>query len=452
MGSTSSALFTGSSAFSAQLQQVITQAVSRASAPLTQLDNQQTTLQGQQTELQTLTSDFSSLQSAITALNSAVQNNGLAAQVDNSSVASATATGSALAGTYSLNVISLGSQANMLSADGLTTVTDPSSTSFDTSSSYTLTDEGKTYTITPTGNTLDDLVQAINNSEANVQATVVNVGSSATPDYRLSIQSNDYAAAGIQLSDGTNNSLLQTIAPGANVEYQVNGEPAQSYISATSRQATLSPGLTVTMLGTGTANISVAASTSAVSNAISNLAAVYNQASADLQKNRGQNGGALAGQSIVYELQGALDSIANYTTASGSVNSLGMLGLSFDSSGNLQFDSTVLSGDDSQQVLQFLGNATSSGFLEQATTVLNGVTDSTTGILATDTQSVTSQLSSLGTQITDEQTSITNLQSTLTQQMSQADAAISSLEQQVSEMTDLFATEQANEIASANGG
>ncbi len=450
MGSTSVTPFTGSSAFTAQLQQVISTAVARASAPLTQLGNEQSTLQGQQSELATLAGDFSSLQSALTSLDTVAQSNGLAAQVSDTSVATASVTSTALPGTYSVDVTNLGSQANTISADSLPKVTDPSTGNIDSSSSYTLSVEGQTYIITPTGPSLDALVQGINSSGANVQATVVNVGSSQSPDYRLSVQSVDYAPADIQLSDGTNN-LLSTVTPGSYVQYQVNGEPATP-VNATSREATISPGLTVSFDGTGSTNVTVAASTSAVANALGNFVSLYNTAVGDLQKNRGQNGGALAGQSIVYELQNELSSIAQYTTGgSGTVTSLADIGVSFDTSGNLEFDASALSAANPQSVLNFFGNTSNGGFLQAANNVLNSVTDPTTGILPQDTQSITNQLSQIGTQITDEQSSITKLQTTLTKQMSSADAAISSLEQQVTEITDLFTTMQDNSRSGSGG-
>lgn len=441
MGSTSVTPFTGSSAFASQLEQVISTAVSRASAPLDQLQTEQSTLQSQQSELQTLSNDFTSLQTALGSLNSAAQSDGLSAQVDNSSVASASASSGALAGTYSLDVTSLGSQANTISTDSLPTVTDPSTQSIDSSSSYTLTIAGQTYTVTPSGNSLDDLVQAINNSGANVQATVANVGSSSSPDYRLSIQGLDYEPDDIQLSDGTND-LLQTITSGSYVQYQVNGEPATP-VNSSSRSVTISPGVNVSLLGTGSANITVAASTSAVSNALNTFVSAYNTAVSDLQKNRGQNGGALSGQSIVYELQDELDTLANYSASgTGSVSSLADLGLSFDSNGNLDFDPSALSADNPQDVLNFLGSTSTGGYLQTANNILNGITDSTTGTLTDSVQTVTNELTQLGTQISNDQTSVNNLQQSLTTQMSAADAAISSLEQEVDEMTDLFTTEQ----------
>src|SRR5581483_3804542 len=126
----------------------------------------------------------------------------------------------------------------------------------------------------------------------------------------------------------------------------------------------------------------------------------------------------------------------------GSVNSLADLGLSFDSSGNLEFDSSVLDGDNSQDVLNFLGSTSTTGFLQAANNALNSITDSTTGMLADATQTMTSELSQIGTQISNQETSISKLQQTLTTQMAATDAAISSLEQQVTEITDLFTTMQ----------
>jgi flagellar hook-associated protein 2 len=440
MGSTSVTPFTGSSAFAAQLQQVISTAVARASAPLAQLETEQSTLQGQQSELQTLSNDFSSLQSAFSALTDAAANNGLSAQLTDSTVASATVTSGALEGTYALAVTSIGSQANTISLDSLPKVTDPASQSIDAGSSFTLTVAGQTYTVIPSDNSLDALVAAIDNSGANVEATVVNVGTAASPDYRLSIQGTQFEPAGIQLSDGTNN-LLQTVAPGSYVQYQVNGEPSTP-VNSTSRQLTISPGLNVSVAATGSTNITVAASTEAVSTALNNFVAAYNTAAGDLEKNRGQNGGALSGQSIVYELQDELNNIANYNSGAASINSLAGLGLSFDSNGNLQFDSSALSADNPQDVLNFLGSASGGGFLQAAGNVLSSINNATSGVFTDGAQNLTSQLSQLATQISNDTTSVNKLQQSLTTQMASADAAISSLEQQVTEITDLFTSMQ----------
>src|SRR4051812_12735801 len=91
MGTTSSSptTFTGNSAFSADLQQVITRAVSIASLPIAQLQGQLGILTNQQSELQTLGSKFQSLQNALDALDRASDANSFTANVVDTSVATA---------------------------------------------------------------------------------------------------------------------------------------------------------------------------------------------------------------------------------------------------------------------------------------------------------------------------------------------------------------------------
>ncbi len=277
------------------------------------------------------------------------------------------------------------------------------------------------------------------------------MGSSGSPDYRLSVQSLNYSPDTIQLSDGTN-SLLSTLSTGSYVQYQVNGQPAPpaSPINSNSRTLSLSPGLSVNVLQTGTANVTVSQNTSGIVNALTTFVNAYNNASDELNKNRGQSGGALAGQSIVYQLQGALGNLTNYTAPSGNIASLANLGITFDTNGHLQFSPSTLNQSSTSDVLSFLGSETGGGFLQAADTVLTGITDPTNGMLPNATTSLTSEISSVGTQITNDQQQITTLQTSLTAQMSAADATISSMEQQLSEITDLFLAMQQN--VKAGGG
>ena len=454
VSSSSSSTWTGNSSFSTQLSAVINNAVTMASAPITQLQTQQTNLNNQQSELSTLSNDFQSLQSAIDSINSAAGIGSYSANVSNTSVASASVSSGVLAGSYSINVTNLGSTTNTMSVNGggngSTTVTDPTSQNLDSSSSYTLTVDGKAYNITGVS-TLDGLAQAINTSGANVQATVVNVGGSSSPDYRLSVQSLNYAADTIQLSDnGSNTALLNTLSTGSAVTYSVNGQ--SSTVSSDSRTINLSTSLSVTLLGTGSTNITVSQNASGVASALSSFASAYNTAVDELAKNRGQNGGALSGQSVVYELQNALNSIANYSSGSAG-GSLAALGLTFDQNGHLNFSSSTyytLSASSPSTVLNFLGSETAGGFLQNAGNIMNSVTNSTTGILPQATQNVSNELTSLKTQITDDQNRVSQMQTDLTNQMAKADAAISSLESQVTETTSLFTDMQTYQYANSH--
>jgi flagellar hook-associated protein 2 len=432
--------FNGQSQFASDLQNVITRAVDIAQLPITQLQNEESTLTNQQSELQTLGNDFEAVQSAIDSINSATGTGSYTATVSNTSAATATIGSNALPGTYAIDVTSLGTQTNTISNSSLPAVTDPTTGNISTSSAYTLTVDGKTYSLTPSGSSLNSLVTAINASGANVQATVVNVGGSTSPNYELSVQSTNYAPDTIQLNDGSQN-LLTTLSTGSYVTYTVNGQPTTP-INSSTRNLSISTGLTVDALQTGSFNVTVAAGTSSLSTALTSFATAYNAAVDELTKNRGQNGGALAGQSIVSELSSALQSLGGYVTStSGTVNSLSDLGLTFDDNGHLNFDASTLSAASLTDVNTFLGSETTGGFLETAYNTLTALTDSTTGSISLASQAIGSSVTSLTSQISTKQDQVTQLQNSLTQQMAEADATISALESQVTEITNLFLAE-----------
>jgi len=443
--SSSSAIsgFNGTSTFATDLQAVITRSVGIASLPITQLQNQQSVLTNQQSELQTLGNDFQNLQTALNAVDAATSSGSLAPTVDNTSIASATVSAGALAGTYSVNISSLGSLTNTISKSTLPSVSDPSSGSISTSSSFSLTVNGKNYSLSPSANTLNALVSAINGSGANVQATVVNVGGSTSPNYELSIQGAQYAPTTIQLNDGSQD-LLSSLSTGSYVTYQVNGQPSTPATS-TSRSLAISTGLTVAALATGTANVTVAQNATGVSNALSSLVTSYNAAVDELTKNRGQNGGALAGDSTVQALSNALHSVATYTNLSGSVNALTDIGLTFDQNGHLQFDSTKFSSTANSSttgLMSFLGSASGkTGFLGAASQALTSTTDPTTGLITMATNSIGKSITNLTAEISADQDRVTQLQTSLTAQMAAADSAIASLQSQQTQITNLFLAE-----------
>ncbi len=439
--STTTAPFTGGSAFASSLAQTVARAISFAALPMQQLQNQQNAIQNQQAEAIALTTNFHALQTALDSMNSAAGGNAYAAIVDAPTVAGTTVGAGVSAGTYSLNVLNTGSHTNTLSNTGLTVVTDPTVGNIDPSKTYTLTVDNTTFNISNTGS-LNSLAQAINASGANVQATVVNVGGPSAPDYRLSVQGSKYAPSTIQLSNGTT-PLLNTISAGTNVQYQVNGSP--STITSDSRAISLSTGLSVNLLATGAANITVAQSSSALQNSVTSFVAAYNSAKDELGKSRGQNGGALAGHSIVYELSNALQNIAGYSGATGNLSALSDVGITFDSNGHLQFDTSAFQQAASKSVsnvLAFFGTKSGSGFLQNTGNVLTGVNDPTSGTLTAFSGELSTGLTTLGDKIKSDQDHIKTLQASLTNQMARADAIISSMEQQLSYVTSLFTSMQ----------
>jgi len=141
-GITSASLssFNGTSQYAADLQQAITQAVTIASIPLDQVENNLGTLQSESSELTTLQSDFTAVQAAIQNLSSASGTGSLAAKVSDNTVASVSVNTAAAVqpGVYTLNVISAGSPTSTLSAAGLSVVSDPDTSSISSSNTFTL--------------------------------------------------------------------------------------------------------------------------------------------------------------------------------------------------------------------------------------------------------------------------------------------------------------------------
>jgi flagellar hook-associated protein 2 len=184
-----------------------------------------------------------------------------------------------------------------------------------------------------------------------------------------------------------------------------------------------------------------------LSSALSSFATAYNAAAAAVANERGQSGGALTGQSLVYTLGDTLSKITQFVTGSGSVEDLSDLGLTLDSSGNLSFDASQFNSQGAAGVQQFLGGIASGGFLQTANNALSSVADPTTGALASELTSVTNEITSDNSQISDDQTRVNNLQTSLQAQLSAADAAIAVLQQQQTFYTNLFQTENANNMA-----
>jgi flagellar hook-associated protein 2 len=525
-------IFTGTSAYSQDFQNVINRAVAIATLPINLLTNQQTSLTNQSNELSSLDTLFTSLQTAVQGIDTAMSGSSFQADYSSPNVVTATLADGATEGVYSINVSNPGAYEATLSAN----TWNATPASGGGGSSYTLVVGAQEYNFTPADNSAQTVASTINAQYGNlVHATAVNVGSASSPDYRISLQSetlgsmnldlvqipsgaspasllgstwqdtpdsagsrsmytlvvgsNRYnftpadntaqtvastintqfgsmvqatvtgtsgqAGYGISLTSTSQGSsptldLQKTIAvsyqnvqtpqtTGALAQYSVDGGPT---VSSNSRSITVSNGVTLNLEGTGTTDVTVTRSTSALSSALSSFADAYNAVVDELAKQRGQSAGPLQGQSILSILTQTLSSIATYTDG-GQMGGLANLGLTFDSSnnGHLDFNAFTLMGTDfsnSAGVTSFLGSATSGSFLKAATVALNGLEDPTVGLLKTAESDVKTQITNIGNQITTKQNQVDQLQTTLTNQMAAADAMIASMEQQYSYLSNMF--------------
>lgn len=441
---------TGSSTFAADLQASVTRAIQIASLPMQALEADQSTISSETSELNTLGGLFSSLQTSLQAIGSGTGSSALQATVGDQSVLTASVTGSPQPGTYTVDVTDPGSSSSAMS-NSSTPVTDPSTEDISGSSTFTLTVGTSTYNIT--ADNLDDLASAINSSGAPVQAVVVNLGSPESPNYQLSLQATALGAVNLQLNDGTNN-LLTTMNTGTDGSYTVNGQPSGG-ITTDNSTVTITPGLTVNLEAAGTTTVTVSSSLSTVSSELSSFVTAYNAAFNELEKNFGQNGGALVGDSSVLDMQQALNQMIDYTGSGGSITSLAQLGVEFTQQGTLTFDSSAIAGLSQSQIsdaLSFLGNVNSGGFLQYANNTLNSITDPVSGVIATETQTLSNQNSDDQTQITNDQSQLSIMETNLQNQMAQANALIATLENQTSFLQGLFQADTSNNPDASTAG
>ncbi len=435
--------FTGVSNYAASLQQVLSRAVGIASLPLDQDEATLSSLETTQSDLEGLDSVFTTLQESVQSLQSAATTGLLSASTSDSTV-SATVGAGASAGTYTISVDSLGAYSTALSDAGSTPVSDPTSQGISSDTTYTLSVGGVDTAITAASGSLQDLVTAINaQAGSQVQATLVNVGSGSSPDYRLSLQAVNLGSGAIDLTDSSGNDLISTSTPGSLASYQVDG--VSTPVTSDTRTITLSPGLTVNLLAQSAAGdsttITVSDNFANLASAFSSFAGSYNAAVDSMSQYFGQNGGALEGSDVVQGLTNVLNQLGTYSNGSAE-DSLANFGVTLDETGQMSVDTsafTAAADADPSAFLSMLGSSTTGGFLESATNLMNSVENTNTGILKVQENSVANQITAQQTTITNEQDTVNQLQTNLTAQISAADTTIAEMETQVSFVTGLFA-------------
>jgi flagellar hook-associated protein 2 len=437
--------FSGSSSYASSFQQVLTRAVQLASLPVQQMQNNVNDLTSEQNALTSLESTFVSLDSSLQSIGSAVSGAPTASVSDSNVSASASST--ALPGTYTVQVDSLGSFTSTLSAAGSPVVTDPTKQGLSASTSFSLVVNGTPTTITPANTSLNAMATAINQANAGVQATVINMGSNSSPDYRLAIASTELGGDTIQLMDGSTN-LVSTLSTGTPATYEVNG--TNTVISSNSRQVTLAPGLTVTLQQqstSGPSTITVTQDFTSLATALSNFASAYNSAVTAVQGQVGQSGGALSGQAIVNTLTQTLQGLSQFSSGSGAVSSMAALGLTIDQNGQMSFDSGAFTSLNVSDVQQFLGGLTTGGFLQSAGNALSAVADTNSGEIETEFANLQDQINNQNQQISDTNTRIQDMENSLMTELTDADAAIATLESQKTYYQDLFQAQYPSQAA-----
>lgn len=442
-----STLFTGASRYSTDFQSVIDRSVSIASLPMLQMQQNKVAISDQSAALNALDTKVSSFQTSLKNLSDSFGS--LSFFVSNSDSSSVTAkTGEGVtAGVYTVKVLDIGSYATASSKSDLTVVTDPATQNISSAESFSLTvNGGDPVTIEPAANNLTSLVEAINNSNAGVRATLVNLSPSGTPEYHLSIQSTTLGATTISLS-GDGAELLDSATGGSQARYIVNGRVEESVSS--SRTVTLSTGLTIDLVkeSSSAVTIDVSRGSNSVKLALDTFVNSYNGVVDELNKHYGTQKGALAGNSVLSGTNDVLRRISSYGTGTSGMGSLAAIGVLTDKSGKLYIDSTEWDKvkNDVSGLQTFIGSTGTSGFLKSAGDNITSLQADKTGLLKSAIETTKQQATSADNQIAEEQRRIDTLKENLQQKFYAADALIAALEQQASYFISMFTAMKSNQ-------
>jgi flagellar hook-associated protein 2 len=352
-----------------------------------------------------------------------------------------------LPGTYRIEVVSVGSRTTAASNPTLPVVSDYLQQNISSASAFNLTVSGATFSIVPKANTLASLAEALNaNENYGVQAVIVNEGSTAAPNYKLSVQSKSMGPVVIQIDEqgAGGQSLLSAGVLGSLASYRINGEPAGAPLTSdVATGVSIAPGLKVDFLKAGTSDVVVSRDQQKASASLANVATAYNKLMAELDKNRGDSTSPLNSHSVLNGVAYALRRFMNHT-AVGAVKSTEQLGFTFDDKGILSFDSSKFEALSTSAVAEFLGSAAQPGFLALAEQAIAGIDAKDTGLLPSSLTSVRNQIAETDRQVIANQERVELLKQRLAAQMAAADALIGQLEQQVNYMNGLFESMRIN--------
>ena len=436
--SSGNTIFSGNSRYANDLQQVIDRSIAIASLPLRQLQSARASMASEGTAIQSLADKFSAYRGAMEALNSATVG-APAVSLGNPTVASVAASADAMPAQLSIEVVSVGSYSSALSADGLPKVTDPSTQSLQAGNVYSLVVNGTPFEIVPPVGSLNSLAKAINESGAPVEASIINVGSPGSADYRLVVRSSILGTVDVDLQ-GTAGSLTQQTTVGTEAQYRLNDYPPTPIVS-NSRTVTIAPGVTAELLTVGKTEVNLVPDMAKLQDSITAMVTAFNAVTDELDTHRGQGTGALSGDSLPAELGRLLRGITDYVSTNPSISNLADLGLTLDRTGYLQFDSVKFAEafkTDANSVRSFLGASSSDGFLKRAADMLSSVDSLSNGLLTQALEQNRTALSKQDLDISDQQERIDLLSTNLRARISAADATIALLEQQLALLTGMF--------------
>lgn len=431
------------------VQSLVSQLMSIERQPIDKLNTKVTDYQSRISSFGTLSSLVSSLQTATRDLKTSLQ--GFSATPADTSILSATASSSAAAGTYTIEVSRL-AQAQTLVSAGQTsqTLSIPSSPA-----TITFTIGGNPMDVTiPAGATLQGVRDAINAANLGVTASIINTG--GTTPYRLvltaneagtsnaisNITSSDAGLDALLNYDGTAGSAMEQKVTPQTALFTVNNIDIES-TSNTYTDAIQGVTLTLKQETTTATTITVARDSDAVKTAADKFIEAYNALYSQL-KSRSAYGtdtssaGVLAGDNTVRQMLNQLREIFTTPASGGSLSYLSEIGITTQAGGTLKLDSSKFNTaltDDFADVANLFSGATGFGTrLDAWATTVTQID----GLIARRTDSLSASIKSYNEQIDKLEIRMTFLQKQYTTTYTNLNMLLSSMNDTSNYLTSQF--------------
>jgi flagellar hook-associated protein 2 len=413
---------------------IVSQLVAVAQQPVDDLTSKKGLVDSATVTMNSFSTKLATLQSAATALSTSSGFVSMSATSSDTSIVGSV-TGSAAAGSYSVNVTQLATAQKMRS-DAQTS----STTALGQSGTLTLnigTGTPLTINVSAT-DTLTDIAANINRSGGRVSAGIINAGGS----YRLSLQGLDTGASNAMTvtEGGTINLGLSNPAnvyqPAQDAKLTVDGLPITR---STNSVADAIPGVTMalTKVTTTPTTVTVASDSTALTQKLTSFVNAYNDIVNSAHSATGY-GTAKASNSVLAgdtTIRRALDKISSLVTgavpgATGNYRSFAAVGLATSKDGTMSLDTTKLNdalSKDPNSVARLFVTDTSSGSTGLMKTLGDTLTQltSTNGAITTRITALGAQSKSISTSVDQKQKQVDDYEAGLKKQFADLDQAMS---------------------------
>ena len=428
---------------------LVTQLMAAEQQPLNALATKEAKYRSQLTAYGSLKGALSSLQSSVATLTNPAKFSAVSASIADTTLASVSASSSAMPGSYSINVTQLAQsqklQSTAFAATSTTIGTGTLNISFgtytDDLTGFTINSSkaSKSITIGASQSSLSGVRDAINAANVGISANIINDG---TYGNRLVITSTDSGASNAlkitvaDSSDGSNTDnagLSQLAYDGTLTSHMTQSDgmgPKDALLTIDGIEikkpsnsiADAVTGMTVNLLKTGTTNLTVNYDTKIIQSTIQTFVDSYNTLNTTINKlsnydAANNTASVLTGDSTLQSLKSQLRQVFNaaLSTAGGGLTTLSDIGITFQRSGSLALDSTKLntilknSSKDVSTLFAALGKPSDSLIRFDKSTI-----DTKNGIYAVNVSRLATQGNAVGTAQGSSVAITTDLNDTLT--------------------------------------